>query len=130
MAMGVDDVIDYTRQDIFNDGLNYDIFFDVVSNQSFTRARTKLKPSGIYVRTLPSLQSMVLGPFVNLVSARKVKVFDCKASTQDLAALRQMVEAGSLRPVIENVYRLNQVRAAHRQSETGHVVGKLVLQLV
>ena len=130
MAMGADDVIDYTRQDIFNDGPSYDIFFDVVSNQSFTRARTRLKPSGIYVRTLPSLQSMVLGPFVNLVSARKVKVFDCKASARDLATLRQIVEAGSLVPVIENVYRLDQVRVAHQQSETGHVVGKLVIQIV
>jgi NADPH:quinone reductase-like Zn-dependent oxidoreductase len=130
MAMGADDVIDYTRKDLFNGGPNYDIFFDVVSNRSFKQARTKLKPSGIYVRTLPSLQSMVLGPFVNLVSAQKVKAFDCKASAQDLAALRQMVEAGRLAPIIENVYRLDQVRTAHRRSETGHVVGKLVLQVV
>jgi NADPH:quinone reductase-like Zn-dependent oxidoreductase len=130
MAMGADDIIDYTRQDLFNGGPDYDIFFDVVSNRSFAQARTKLKPSGIYVRTLPSLHSLVLGPFVNLVRAQKVKVFDCKASAQDLAALRQMVEVGSLVPVIENVYRLDQVRAAHRRSETGHVVGKLVLQVV
>ncbi|MEJ2365604.1 MAG: NAD(P)-dependent alcohol dehydrogenase [Deltaproteobacteria bacterium] len=89
-----------------------------------------LKPGGIYVRTLPSFESLILGPLLNLIRAKKVRVLDCKASAKDLAILRDLVENGNLVPIIEKVYPLEQVRAAHTRSETGRVVGKLVLKVV
>lgn len=128
--MGADEVIDYTKQDVLKSEEMYDIFFDVVANQSFSQAKITLKPGGIYVRTLPSFESMILGPLLNVFSAKKVKVMDCKARAKDLATLKEMVENGWLVPLVEKVYPFNQVQAAHARSETGRVVGKLVLQMV
>lgn len=128
--MGADAVIDYTRQDILDGQEMYDIFFDVVANQSFAQAKKTLKPAGIYVRTLPSFEAMVLGPILNLFRAKKAKVINCKARAKDLAFLKEMAETGQLVPLIEQVYPLEQVQAAHTHSETGHVVGKLVLKAV
>ena len=105
-------------------------FFDVVANQSFSQARRTLKPAGIYVRTLPSFSTMVLSPMLNLFRAQKAKVMDCKASTRDLSILKNMVEKGQLISVIEKTYPLKQVQEAHARSETGRVVGKLVLKVV
>ena len=127
--MGTDHVIDYTNQDVVAVQEAYDLFFDVVANQTFLQARHTLRPGGMYIPTLPSLQSMVLGPLNNLFSSKKVKVFDCKASTEDLNDLKAMVEAGALKPIIEKIYPWHQVRLAHARSERGHVVGKLVLTI-
>lgn len=128
--MGANDVIDYTKQDVLKCLGIYDIFFDVVANKSFSQAKMTLKPAGIYIRTLPSFEAMVLGPLINVVSAKKVKTMDCKASAKDLALLKEMVEDGKLVPLIEKVYPLDQVHTAHRRSETGRVVGKLVLKVI
>jgi NADPH:quinone reductase-like Zn-dependent oxidoreductase len=128
--MGANDVIDYTQQDLLDGNSAYDIIFDVVSNQSFSRVKSKLTRGGVYVRTLPSFRSLLLGPLTNMFSAKQVKSFDCKASREDLITLRQMVDEGTLSPVIENVYPLERVRDAHARSETGHVVGKLVLEII
>jgi NADPH:quinone reductase-like Zn-dependent oxidoreductase len=128
--MGADEVIDYTKQDVLKCLGIYDIFFDIVANKSFSQAKRTLKPGGIYIRTLPSFESMIAGPLLNLFRAKKVKVMDCKASAKNLAILKKMVEDGKLVPRIEKVYPLDQVHAAHTRSETGHVVGKLVLKVV
>jgi NADPH:quinone reductase-like Zn-dependent oxidoreductase len=127
--MGADHVIDYTSEDVLGAEETYDLFFDVVANQTFFQVRHTLKPGGMYVPTLPSFQSMGLGPLINLFFSQKVKVFDCKASSDDLNALKGMVEAGALKPIIEIIYPLQQVRLAHARSERGHVVGKLVLTI-
>jgi NADPH:quinone reductase-like Zn-dependent oxidoreductase len=127
--MGADEVIDYTKQDVLKSVGIYDIFFDVVANKSFSQAKMALKPGGTYVRTLPSFD-MILGPLINIFSAQKVKFMDCKACTNDLDILKEMVENEKLVPRIEKVYPLDQVRAAHTRSETGRVVGKLVLKVV
>lgn len=127
---GADYVIDYTKEDVFKSKVMYDIFFDAVAKKSFSQAKTILKEGGTYVTTVPSLQSLVLGPFTNMVSTRKVKTIFVKPSTKDLAILKEIVEDGKLVPVVEKVYPLNGVREAHTRSETGRVVGKLVLKVV
>jgi NADPH:quinone reductase-like Zn-dependent oxidoreductase len=128
--MGADNVIDYTKQDVLKYARSYDIFFDVVANRSFSQAKVTLKPGGTYVRTLPSFQSMVLRPLINMFCTKKVKIIDCKPNTKDLAILKKMVENGKLVPLVEKVYPLDQVRAAHTRSENGRVVGKLVLKVI
>ena len=73
---------------------------------------------------------MVLGPLLNVFRTIKIRAIDCKASAKDLAILKDVVENGKMVPVIEKVYPLEQVRAAHTRSETGRVAGKLVLKIV
>lgn len=127
--MGADEAIDYTKESVLQYRQRYDIFFDVVANQSFSQAKVTLKSGGTYVRTLPSFRTMILGPLLNPFGAKKAKTMDCKPSAGDLAMLKQMVESGKLIPVIEKVYPLEQVQEAHIRSESGRVVGKLVLNV-
>jgi len=128
--MGADEVIDYTKQNLLQNAGCYDIFFDVVANQSFPQAQWTLRPAGIYVRTLPSFTTLVLGPLLNLFRAQKTKVMDCSASASDLAVLKEIVENRKSVPHIEKIYPLEQVQKAHTRSETGRVVGKLILKVV
>lgn len=127
---GADEVIDYTKGNMLRTAESCDIFFDAVANQSFFQARTVVKPGGAYVTTVPSFQSMVMGPLINRVGARKVKYVFAKPNTHDLAILKEMVESGKVAPVVEKVYSLDQIREAHTRSETGRVVGKIVLKVV
>lgn len=127
---GADYVIDYTKEDVLKSKVMYDIFFDAVAKKSFSQAKIILKEGGIYVTTLPSFQSLVFSPLINMVSTRKIKTIFVKPSTKDLAILKELVENGKLVPVVEKVYPLDRVREAHTRSETGRVVGKLVLKVV
>ncbi len=127
--LGTDEVVDYTKENVLRTAESCDIFFDAVANQSFFRAKTMLKPGGAYVTTVPSFQSMVMGPLINWVGTRKVKYVFVKPNAHDLAILKEMVECGKVVPVVEKVYSLDQVREAHTRSETGRVVGKIVLKV-
>jgi NADPH:quinone reductase-like Zn-dependent oxidoreductase len=128
--MGADHIIDYTNEDVLQEKNAYDIFFDAVGNQSFSQVKETLRPHGIYVTTLPSFQSMILGPLINLLGSKKFKKLLVSPRSKDLAALKEMAENGKLVPVLEKVYSMDQVREAHSQSETGRVVGKVVVKVV
>jgi len=127
--MGADQVIDYTKEDALKEKEAYDIFLDAVGNRSFSQAKTTLKRHGIYVTTLPSFQSMVLAPLINLLSSRKMKKILVTPSKRDLVVLKEMAESGKLVPVLEKVYPVDQIRQAHARSETRRVVGKIVVKI-
>jgi len=129
--MGADNIIDYTREDILKDKEAYDIFFDALANQSFFKAKKTLRPGGAYITTLPSFQSMILAPFINAVSSRKIKkimVSPGTKSAKDLIIIKEMAERGHLVPVLEKIYPIEEIRDAHAHSETGRVVGKIALK--
>jgi NADPH:quinone reductase-like Zn-dependent oxidoreductase len=128
--MGADDIIDYTNEDVLKEKNAYDIFFDAVGNRSFSQVKETLKPHGIYVTTLPSFQSILLGPLINVLGSKKLKKIMVTPRRKDLAVLKEMAENGKLVPVLEKVYSMDQIREAHTRSETGRVVGKVVVKVV
>jgi NADPH:quinone reductase-like Zn-dependent oxidoreductase len=128
--MGADHIIDYTKDDILLEKNAYDIFFDAVGNQSFFQVKETLKSHGIYVTTLPSFQSMILGPLINILGSRKFKKLLVSPRSKDLTVLKEMAENGKIVPVLEKVFSMDQIREAHTRSETGRVVGKVVIQVV
>ncbi len=129
--MGVDHVIDYTKEDILTDKEAYDIFFDAVANKSFFHVKETINSGGTYVTTIPSFQTIVLAPLINVFSSKKIKhimIVPSKESAKDLATIKEMAEKGKLAPVIEEVYPIEQIQEAHTHSETGRVVGKIVVR--
>jgi len=129
--VGVDHVIDYTKDDILKDKNTYDIFLDAVANQSFFRAKETLKPGGTYITTLPGFHAFVLAPFINIIGSKKIRrvlIAPSKMRAKDLKALKNLVENGKLKPVIEKVYPIEQIREAHTRSKTGRVAGKIVIR--
>ena len=118
------------KEDILVNKDTYDIFFYAVASQSFYKAKVTLKQNGTYITTLPSFQSLILGPIINIISTKKIKTILVKPSTEDLVVLKEMVESGKLIPVIEKIYPLDKVQEAHTRSETERIVGKLVLKII
>lgn len=127
-SLGADEAFDYHLTDITQLGRAYDIVFDAVSKRSFRECRRILKPDGHYVATLPSVERVgysIMAPLqrqtCHLVLARP--------DGDILQAIANLVEEEKLRPVIDTIFPLEEVAAAHRKSEGEHTVGKLVLRV-
>ena len=133
--VGADEVIDYTAQDYTRDGPRYDWILDVTGNHSLLECRRALKPRGVYVLvggpTSRILAALVLGPLISLTGDRKMglqmgwKPFE----QQDVAILRELIEAGKIRPVIDRRYGLAEVPDALRYLESGEARGKIVITI-
>ncbi len=127
--LGADRVIDYTTQDIILLQEEYDIFFDVVGNNEYSKVKHILQRGGVFVTTLPSFNILLLGSFHNMVSSKKMKKIFVKESKEDLEILADFVDAGLLKTHIDKSYHLIDIAEAHQYSETGRVVGKLSLKI-
>lgn len=126
-SLGSDRVIDYTVQDFTKDTSFYDIIFDAVGKESFSGCQNILKPNGVYVTTLPDPDSVVQSVLTFLLPGKKSKLIVAQSSGQDLAYLKELIEGGKIRSVIDRTYSLEELAVAHAESEQGHVVGKLVI---
>ena len=136
-SIGADHVIDYTREDFTKSGQQYDAIFDLVANHSFRARKRVLKPRGIYVGAgvlaIPSMFGIMSGMITDLVLSRfvsqKFVTLMAKLSKEDLAILRELMEAGKVTPVIDRCYSLSEVPEAIRYLEQGHARGKIVITL-
>ena len=125
-GLGADEVVDYQRDDFRAKGELYDVIFDAVGKYSYRRARGSLKPDGRYVET--DLGFMWHVPLLALVSKR-VTLGMAKYEKADVLFVKQLVEAGEFRPVIDRIYPLEDVVEATRYVETGQKTGNVVLTL-
>jgi NADPH:quinone reductase-like Zn-dependent oxidoreductase len=134
-SLGADQVIDYTRQDFTRTGRRYDLLLDVAGSRSWSACRRVLAPQARLVMVGAPKGSRLLGPLrhslgVRLASLRasqKVVFFISKADHQDLTTLRELLEAGTLTPVVERTYPLREAAHALRHLGQGHARGKLVV---
>ena len=124
-SLGSDEVIDYTKEDFTRNGQTYDIIFDAVGKHSFARCRNSLKPGG---RFLPTDGA---GNIVRVLTTRnqdKKVIFPAGATTKkDVLFLKELIEAGRFRVVIDRTYPLEDVVEAHRYVDTEQKVGNVIL---
>jgi len=128
-SLGADRVVDYTREDFNKGGETYDVVLDAVQKHSYRRSRGSLRRGGVYVAT--DLGFMWHVPLVALASRwigdRKL-VFSLGSPTkEDLLLVKELIEAGKYRAVIDRRYALEQVVEAARYVETGQKTGNVVL---
>jgi NADPH:quinone reductase-like Zn-dependent oxidoreductase len=134
-SLGADDVIDYTREDFSRAGRVYDIVFDTVGKSGFSRSLKSLKRGGSYVlvggsgRLLSILGVILRGMWVSLTGAAHVISGVARADAGDLPLLKELIEAGKLRTVIDRSYSLDEIAEAHRHAEAGHKKGHVVILL-
>ncbi len=122
-SIGADKVIDYTKEDFTRSGHTYDIIFDSVRKTSFSRCKRSLKRRGSYITVdWPLITAL----WTSIVGSRKV-VFGIAKRIEDLTFLRELIEAGKLKSVIDRSYPLEQTAEAHRYVETGHKKGNVVI---
>src|SRR2546429_5591213 len=135
-SVGADHVIDYTRED-FADGRNpYDVILDIAGNRSLSELRRALTPRGTLVivgaedagnwlGVRRQLRAAALSPFVR----QKLGFFISKERPEDLEELRKLLEAGTIRPVVDRTFPLEEVPAAIRYLRDGRARGKVVIAI-
>jgi NADPH:quinone reductase-like Zn-dependent oxidoreductase len=136
-SLGADQVIDYTRADFTRDGQRYDVVFDLVGNRSLRALRRALTPTGTLILSGGGVSEggSLVGP-IGLVAKgqllsrfvrHRVVTLSATPSTENLATLRDLVEAGSLTPVIDRTHPLSETAEAIRYVEEDHARAKVVL---
>lgn len=124
-SIAADHVIDYTQEDFTTSGESYDLILDVISKSSFSDSLRSLKPSGCYLIANPSLSQRLRG---RLTSGSKKVIFGTTSPrTEDLVFLKELIEAGKLKTVIDRRHSLEQIAEAHRYVETGRKKGHVVI---
>jgi NADPH:quinone reductase-like Zn-dependent oxidoreductase len=129
-SLGADKVIDYTKEDFTKSGETYDIIFDTVGKSSFSGCVRSLKGKGFYLRAVHmELSSIVHGLWTSMTSSKKVIGGVASEKTEDLIFLKELIEAGKIKPVIDRRYPLEQIVEAHRYVDKGHKKGNVVITL-
>jgi len=128
-SLGADEVVDYQQQDFTKNGKTYDVIFDSVGKHSFRRCRRSLKPGGVYLET--DLGFMWHVPILILltrwIGEKKVTLGMPKYTKQNVLFLKELIECGAYRAVIDRRYPLEEVVEATRYVETQQKTGNVVL---
>ena len=133
-SLGADRVVDYTSDDFTRDGHRYDVILDNVANRSLTRLKSTLAPDGLVILVggakgkwagalIPMLKAVLMRTF----GSKKVTPFVAKHSKDDMLELTRLIQAGEVKPVVDRVYPLENVRNAFAYLEAGHVRGKVIV---
>jgi NADPH:quinone reductase-like Zn-dependent oxidoreductase len=133
-SIGADHVIDYTKEDFTLTEQRYDVMLDMVGSRSLSDCRRALTHRGTYVLVGVSnvgrwfglgrqAKALLLSPFVR----QRMRVFVVRHNREDLALLKDLVEAGNVTPVIDRLYTLSEIPGALRRQGEGHAQGKIVI---
>jgi NADPH:quinone reductase-like Zn-dependent oxidoreductase len=132
-ALGVSRVIDYRHEDFAGDGQRYDLILATNAYRPLSAYRRVLKPDGAYVMTggggVQILQAMLLGAFVSMASSQRIGNLMAVAKKKDLVILKELLETGKIKPVIERTVALSNVPDAIRYIEEEHARGKVVVSI-
>jgi NADPH:quinone reductase-like Zn-dependent oxidoreductase len=134
-SLGADDVIDYTTEDFTDRGPVHDVVFQVAGTRSPSDCRRALAPSGTLVSISGDSSGHWIGPVSRLIKikglspfvSQRLTTFTMASRKEDLHAMKTLIEAGDVSPVIDRTYPLNEVPEALRYLEEGHARGKVVI---
>jgi NADPH:quinone reductase-like Zn-dependent oxidoreductase len=126
-SMGADKVIDYTKEDFTKRGETYDIILDTVGKSPFSGSIRSLKKEGFYLIVTCGLPRHFRILWHNLTSSKKAISPLLKETTEDLIFLRELIETGKLKSIIDRRYTLEQTTEAHRYVESGKKKGNVVI---
>jgi NADPH:quinone reductase-like Zn-dependent oxidoreductase len=126
-SLGADRAIDYTQQDFTTNSETYDIVFDTIANKSLKECKKVLQKNGVYITTLPKPRCLLETALTQWLPGKKCKIILVKPIGEDMAYLKELIEAGTLHSIIDRTYPLAEIVQAHQYSEAGHVVGKIVI---
>jgi NADPH:quinone reductase-like Zn-dependent oxidoreductase len=128
-SIGADHVIDYTQEDFTKSGKMYDVIIDTFAKSPFSGSLRSLNENGIYLNANPGLFDRIWMQWALKGSSKKVIMWAAGYTVDNLLALKELIEAGKIKPVIDRRYPLEQIVEAHRYVDTGRKKGNVVITL-
>jgi NADPH:quinone reductase-like Zn-dependent oxidoreductase len=128
-SIGADFVIDFTREDFTTTGEKYDVIFDVVGKAPFSGCMRSLKEEGIYLLGSLNLSKWILMKWTSIRSRKKLTAKTADYGTEDLVYLKDLIESGTLKIIIDRIFRLEEMVEAHRYVEAGGKKGNVVITM-
>lgn len=128
-SIGADHVIDYTKEDFTKNGQTYDLILDTIGKSPFSGSLRSLKEHGTYLNANPGLFGGVWMRWMSKNSSKRVITWTAGYTASNLLTLKELVEAGTIKPVIDRRYPLEQTAEAHRYVDSGHKKGNVVITM-
>ena len=126
-SLGADKVIDYTKEDFTDSAETYDFIFDILGKSSFSRVKRSLKPNGRCLLVSFKMKQLFQMLWTSLIGNKKVICTLSTEKAEDLAFIKELIEAGKIKTVIDKRFPLAQAAEAHRYVEQGHKKGNVVI---
>jgi len=126
-SLGADEVIDYTQEDFSRSGETYDLILDILGKSSFSRVKGSLSKNGTYLLASFKTKQLFEMLWTALFSRKKVICALASDDPQDLVYIKELVETGKLKAVIDRRYPMKQIADAHQYVEAGHKKGSVII---
>jgi NADPH:quinone reductase-like Zn-dependent oxidoreductase len=136
-TLGADHVVDYTKEDCTRNGRRYDLLLDVRGGRSWSDCKRSLEDGGVLVAVGGPRSNRLLGPLAGVIRLRlrsiggnrKVAFFIAKLTRDDMEVLRELLEAGKIKPVVDRRFELSEIADAFAYMGDGHPRGKIVVSI-
>ena len=132
-SLGADHVFDYKTEDFSQDDQTYDVIIGVNGSQSISTYKRKLKENGVFVHVggteSQMYQTMLVGSWYSMTGKKKFSTFLQRANQQDLLYMKELIEEGKVKPVIDRTYSLSEIQQAFHYFEEGHSQGKVIITI-
>jgi len=128
-SLGAGKVIDYKKENYLNTGETYDLIFDILGKGSFSSYKTSLNPGGICLYASFKLRKLIRMLCASFGARKKVVCAFANPVKDDLVFVKQLVDEGKIKAVIDKCFPLEQTAAAHRYSESGMKAGNVVIKI-
>jgi len=129
-SLGATKVIDYTKEDFTTNGETYDVIFETVNKLSFSKSIMSLKKYGVLILGAAGISKMLQGLWHSITSSSKVLSGVMSESAEDIIFLKELIEQGHYKPVVDKTYCLEQMVEAHRYAEQGHKKGNVAIIVI
>jgi NADPH:quinone reductase-like Zn-dependent oxidoreductase len=129
ISMGADKVIDYTKEDFSKNGETYDYIFDILGKCSIEMCKRSLKKNGSCLYVSFKMRQVFQMLWRSIVGNKKIVCVMVNENTKDLIFIKELIEAGKIKSIVDRCYRLEEAAEAHRYFESGNKQGSVVLTL-
>ncbi len=127
-SLGADRVIDYTKEDLSQSGKMYDVVFDTMNTIAFADSFNAVRGKGTLILSAAGMKEMMKGIWASVSSGKKIITGVTKETSADIAFLKELVETGKMRAVIDRSYKLAHTAEAHAYAETGRKKGNIAIE--
>jgi NADPH:quinone reductase-like Zn-dependent oxidoreductase len=132
-SIGADHIIDYTQEDFIQSSETYDVIFDVIGKGSLSDILNRLNPNGRYVTAVPQMSQIFRGQWIAWRDGKKVIFWTPRTVgryAEDFTFLKDLIEAGTVKAIIDKCFSVEQAAEAHRYVEKGYKQGHVVIAVV